>query len=269
MTFRRTCSALSGRAVQCDECGANWFESIPEPPGVPELGAVMPGRADEAMDAPEAYEIADEPVEPLLDEAYAEPEAEPDPLPEPAAPPAPVLEAIDVKSEAARLARASQNAKLAFERNRQERSRTLRGWAMLAGCMALIAAPAVAFPRQVTSLFPGAAQLYAKAGVEVNKRGLEFRKISYKRVLDEGALVLAIEGTVVNVSGGPQPVPPLRIALLDDKKQDLYSWTVKPKTDALAPGGLAKFETRLASPPADSANLQIRFAQPGELVPED
>ena len=93
---------------------------------------------------------------------------------------------INVKTEAARLARASASAKLAYQRKRQNRMRTIRGWAVLTASVALLTAPAVAFPRHVTVMFPAAAQLYAKAGVHVNTRGLEFKEISYRRVLEEG-----------------------------------------------------------------------------------
>ncbi len=130
--------------------------------------------------------------------------------------------------------------------------------------MAVLAAPAVAFPKQVTSLFPGAAQIYAKAGVKVNTRGLEFREISYKRELDEGVLVLAIEGKVTNVSDDRVKVPPLRIALMDESKHDLYSWTLRAEPEIVEPGGKAKFVSRLASPPSDASNLQVRFALPSE-----
>ena len=137
---------------------------------------------------------------------------------------------------------------------------------MLAGCLALLAAPAVAFPQQVTTLFPAAAQLYSKAGVTVNKRGLEFRSINYKRLLDEGVLVLVVEGTIANVSDDIKTIPPLRIALLDEKRQDLYSWTLEVEPGVLKPAGTVKFRSRLGSPPSDTANLQIRFAQPGETT---
>ena len=178
--------------------------------------------------------------------------------------PAPPLEAINVKSEAARLARASANANLAYERNRQRKMQVLRGWGVLAASVVVLATPAVAFPRHVTTLFPAAAQLYEKVGVSVNKRGLEFREISYRRELDEGVLVLVIEGKVVNVSGSKHELAPLRIALLDDLKQDLYTWTLKTEPDVLEPSGAATFKTRLAAPPSDATDLQIRFALPNE-----
>ncbi|MEM7425208.1 MAG: zinc-ribbon domain-containing protein [Pseudomonadota bacterium] len=246
-----------GRLVQCAACGASWQAREPVPARPPQLGAARPAElrapeSAEAQPAPEPRKIPGPAPKPKVDSS------------KPAAVPPPQLKSIDVKQEAARLARVSQSASIAFERTRQQRAQALRGWAVLAGCLTLLAAPAVAFPKQVTSLFPGAAQIYAKAGVQVNTRGLEFRKISYKRELDNGVLVLAIEGNVANVSDARTKVPPLRIAVMDDKKNDLYSWTLRAEPEIVEPGGKATFVSRLASPPSDASTLQVRFALPGE-----
>ncbi len=274
-----------GRFVKCAACGSSWQAQGATPARVPELGAARPS----LMRVPDRIEDIPRPQPAAVrDEIEDVPEPKPvaaderiedDPAPKPKRvsgwksrlkkkavppPPRPQLRSIDVKQEAARLARASQSASIAFERTKQERAQALRGWAVLAGCMAVLAAPAVAFPKQVTSLFPGAAQIYEKAGVKVNTRGLEFREISYKRELDEGVLVLAIEGKVANVSDEPVKVPPLRIALMDAKKHDLYSWTLHAEPEIVAPGAKAKFTSRLASPPSDASNMQVRFALPGE-----
>lgn len=256
-----------GRLVKCASCGVSWQAAGASPGKAPDLGAARPAQ----MREPDEIEGQPKP-EP---EAIPEPETRKIPKPAPKAvkapeedipppPPPPQLKSIDVKQEAARLARASKTASLAFERTKQERAQTLRGWAILAGCLSVLAAPAVAFPKQVTSLFPGAAQIYAKAGVQVNTRGLEFREINYKRELDEGVLVLAIDGKIANVSSDIVKVPALRIALLDDNKQELYSWTLHSEPEIIEPGAKAKFTSRLASPPSDASNLQVRFALPGE-----
>ena len=135
---------------------------------------------------------------------------------------------------------------------------------MLTASVALLTAPAVAFPRHVTVMFPAAAQLYAKAGVHVNVRGLEFKEISYRRVLEEGAVVLEIEGKVLNVSGVKHELAPVHVSLLDDHKQSLYSWTLKAEPGVVEPDGAATFKTRLAAPPSDATNLRVRFALPNE-----
>ncbi len=179
-----------------------------------------------------------------------------------------VPETIDVKGEAVRLARVSQSARLAFERNRLERSLTMRGWAMLAGFVGLLIIPTAIFPQQITTLFSGAASLYAKAGVKVNTRGLEFRTINYKRILNEGVLTLVIEGAIANISDHSQTLPPLRIAIMDKGGQSLFSWTLDVEPGVLAPTSVAGFSSRLASPPGDGALLQVRFARPNEAKPE-
>ncbi|MCP5081596.1 MAG: hypothetical protein GY948_07860 [Alphaproteobacteria bacterium] len=209
----------------------------------------------EQIETLEFEEIPDAPGTALV--VVEAPAHEPPPAAEP-------LETINVKSEAARLARASASAKLAFQRKRQNRMKTIRGWCALAASVVVLTAPAVAFPRQVTVLFPAAAQLYAKAGVNVNTRGLEFREISYRRVLEEGALVLEIEGKVVNVSQVTHELAPLHVSLLDDHKQSLYSWTLNAEPETVDPDGAATFKTRLAAPPSDATNLRVRFALPNE-----
>ena len=248
-----------GRLVKCATCGSSWQAEGNLPSRTPDLGSARPSHLRE----PDEIEGQAKPESKQIPKpAPKAPKAAEEVIPPP--PPRPQLKTIDVKQEAARLARASKTASIAFERTKQERAQALRGWAILAGCLSLLAAPAVAFPKQVTSIFPGAAQIYAKAGVEVNTRGLEFREISYKRELDEGVLVLAIEGKVANVSGDTIKVPALRIALMDKSKQELYSWTLHSEPEIIEPGAKAKFTSRLASPPSDASNLQVRFALPGE-----
>lgn len=276
-----------GRLVQCDECGTIWTQS----PELPESELILdhsshtaPSGAPEVEHAPEPPFEPARPAEAFATTIHAHPsdferietlEYEEVPPDRPGTAlmviDAPVQEepepigAINVKTEAARLARASATAKLAYQRKRQNRMKTMRGWALLTASVALLTAPAVAFPRQVTVMFPSAAQLYAKAGVHVNTRGLEFREISYRRVLEEGAVVLEIEGRVVNVSKIKHDLAPVHISLLDDDKQNLYSWTLKAEPGSVEPKGAATFKTRLAAPPSDASNLRVRFARPNEV----
>ncbi|MEM1199014.1 MAG: zinc-ribbon domain-containing protein [Pseudomonadota bacterium] len=278
----------NGRLVQCDECGKIWTQpgELPESklifqetPAVSSAG--LPDAHATAPEPPQAdmHYLESSDVSAVVDDGEPEPietleyeEVPPDvpgtalmvvPQP-PSREEVERQERINVQSEAARLARASHSAKLAYERKRQKRVRTLRGWGVLAASVTLLTAPAVAFPHQVTVMFPAAAQLYAKAGVHVNTRGLEFREISYRRVLEEGSVVLEVEGKVVNVSGIKHELAPVHISLLDDQKHSLYSWTLKAEPGVVEAEEAATFKTRLAAPPDDATNLRVRFALPGE-----
>ena len=271
-----------GRLVQCDECGKIWTQpgELPESEfAYAEPPAVCPPSQPEEAQAPDMQYLGSSEVSAIVDEGEPEPietlefeEIPPDvpgtalmvvPQP-PSKEEVERQERINVQSEAARLARASQSARLAYERKRQNRVRTLKGWGVLAASVTLLTAPAVAFPHQMTVMFPAAAQLYAKAGVHVNTRGLEFREISYRRVLEEGSVVLEVEGKVVNVSNITHDLAPVHVSLLDDQQQSLYSWTLKAEPGVVEPEGAATFKTRLAAPPSDATNLRVRFALPGE-----
>ena len=266
-----------GRLVQCDECGKIWTQ-MHELPESDLVFARSEPTEIHGSDEPQMQFVAGSASAVIVDEGAPEPietlEYEEIPPDRPgtalAVIPQPAFEAepadtINVQSEAARLARASASAKLAYERKRQNRKRTIRGWSALVASVVLLSAPAVAFPRHVTVMFPAAAQLYAKAGVHVNTRGLEFREISYRRVLDEGQVVLEIEGKVVNVSGLKHELAPLHISLLNDDQQSLYSWTLKAEPGVVEPEGAATFKTRLATTPSEATNLRVRFALPNEI----
>ncbi len=265
-----------GRLVQCEECGKIWTQmrELPESELVPDR---PPAGAEHEPGPAQMQFVASSPSATIVDEGAPETietlEFEEIPADTPGTAlvvvPQPTFQAepadtINVQSEAARLARASASAKLAYQRKRQNRMKAIRGWSALAASVVLLTAPAVAFPRHVTVMFPAAAQLYAKAGVHVNTRGLEFREISYKRVLDEGVVVLEIEGRVVNVSGIKHELAPLHVSLLNDDQQSLYSWTLQAEPGVVEPEGAATFKTRLATPPAEATNLRVRFALPSE-----
>ncbi len=274
-----------GKLVQCEECRFIWTHKEPQASDLaqeeladyvpsPETGSSAGFYLEDTEDGPlldypaaerPAEDFGAQPVETLEFEevADAQPGTALTVIETPEAAEA-QLETINVKSEAARLAQAAASAKLEYQRRRQRRIKSIRGWGALAASVVLLSAPAVAFPKQVTVLFPAAAQLYAKAGVQVNLSGLEFKEISYKRVLDQGALVLEIEGKVVNVSQTAQDLAPVHISLLDDQQQSLYSWTLKAEPATVAPEGAATFKTRLAAPPSDATNLRVRFALPSE-----
>ncbi len=271
-----------GRLVQCNECGKIWTQEMELPES--ELIFDQPAAAESAEmqephfednQSPSGYtaniHTPEDDVEVIETLEFEEIQNDQPgtalvvvEAPAYEAEPAQPIGMINVKTEAARLARASASAKLAYQRKRQNRMKAIRGWAVLTASVALLTAPAVAFPRHVTVMFPAAAQLYAKAGVHVNTRGLEFREISYRRVLEEGAVVLEIEGKVVNVSGIKHELAPLHVSLLDDQKQSLYSWTLKAEPGVVEPEGAATFKTRLAAPPSDATNLRVRFALPNE-----
>jgi hypothetical protein len=171
----------------------------------------------------------------------------------------------DADREIKRLVEASRAAQEAFDAMRRERQRWRRGWIAFA---AAIAAPFVLvalFPEQVVRTAPAAARFYERAGIAVNVYGLDIRRIEQKHMILDGTRVLAIKGEIVNVSNSDRKVPSLRFILRDQNAKEVYAWTVDSAVRPLRPGEMTNFTTRVASPPAGTEAVQIRFARVDEI----
>jgi len=120
--------------------------------------------------------------------------------------------------------------------------------------------------QNIVQLLPQTASLYAAVGLPVNLRGLAFDNVRMSRVEQDGVGVLVIEGTVSSVTNRPVEVPRLRLALHNEAKREVYAWTAAPSRSILAPGDAMPFQSRLASPPADAREIQIRFSNPHDVM---
>ncbi len=134
------------------------------------------------------------------------------------------------------------------------------GWAGLFVVVLLIAFAAVKYRQHIASIWPQSAGVYNSLGLAVNTSGLDFHKVNYRREAEDGQIVLAVSGEIVNTSSRQLPVPQtVRVTLSDDNKRELYRWTFKPSVTVLAPGQSAPFLTRLASPPSAATTLEVSF----------
>jgi hypothetical protein len=118
----------------------------------------------------------------------------------------------------------------------------------------------------IVRLLPQTASLYAAVGLPVNLRGLAFENLHMSRVEQEGVGVLVVEGSIVNLTSRPVEVPRLRLAVRNEAKQEIYAWTAPPGRSILAPGDKLPFRSRLASPPTDAREVQVRFFNRRDLV---
>jgi len=108
-------------------------------------------------------------------------------------------------------------------------------------------------------VFPQTASLYAAVGLPVNLRGLLFENVRTTGEFIDGATVLVIEGTIVNLTGQLREVPRLRFAMRSSSGHEVYAWTGRPPKPQILPGEEMPFRTRLASPPPDGRNVIVRF----------
>jgi len=138
------------------------------------------------------------------------------------------------------------------------------GWIGLFAVVLLIAFAAVKYRQHIASIWPQSAGVYNGLGLPVNASGLDFHKVDYHRDTEDGQVVLAVSGQIVNGGSREMSVPQtVRVTLSDASNHELYHWTFKPTAQTLAPGQTVKFVTRLASPPAAARHLEVRFAKDG------
>jgi predicted Zn finger-like uncharacterized protein len=202
-----------------------------------EVGPSGSGRPAEAPDAGGALAAADEPksidVETLAKKPVVKVKAKPKPkrqfkLPQ-----------VDVKAA-------------------WTKSKAYVGLAILIVAL-IVPAVAVLARGSVVRAVPALAGLYRTIGLPVNLRGLEFQSIETLRELDSGQQVLVVEGAIVNVTGETRPIPTVRLSLRGDDSQEIYAWSVEPKSTTVAPGASVRFRTKLAAPPDDARDVLLRF----------
>jgi predicted Zn finger-like uncharacterized protein len=126
--------------------------------------------------------------------------------------------------------------------------------AMLLACAAL-----VALRKDVVRHAPQLASLYASIGLPVNLRGLDFADVKIGSEIHDDVPVLVIEGAIVSKVAMPVDVPRLRFSLRNASGAELYTWTAQPPQPVLEPGQRLSFRSRLASPPAEGHDVQVRF----------
>ena len=118
----------------------------------------------------------------------------------------------------------------------------------------------------VVRLLPQAATFYRMVGLEVNLRGLTFKDIKVSNETVEGKPVLVIEGMIVGETRKPVELPRLRFSVRDAQGAEIYAWNAVLEQPVLKPGERAYFKSRLASPPPEGRNIDVRFFNKRDLA---
>jgi predicted Zn finger-like uncharacterized protein len=118
----------------------------------------------------------------------------------------------------------------------------------------------------VVRLLPQTATFYKMVGLEVNLRGLAFKDIKVSNETVDGKPVLVIEGTIIGESKKPVELPRLRFSVRDAQGTEIYAWNAVLEQPVLKPGERAYFKSRLASPPSEGRNIDVRFFNKRDLA---
>jgi len=107
---------------------------------------------------------------------------------------------------------------------------------------------------------PQTASFFARLGLPVNLRGIEFAGVTATAEEHDGATVLVVSGAVSNTTGKTKAIPRLRFTIRNAARQEIYSWTARPQRTTLSAGEALTFHSRLPSPPPDTHEVLVSFA---------
>jgi hypothetical protein len=125
--------------------------------------------------------------------------------------------------------------------------------------MGTLAVALLVWRADMVRLMPQTAGFYKMVGLDVNLRGLLFRDVKVSTETVEGKRVLVIEGAVVGDARKSVELPRLRFSVRDAQGAEIYAWNTVLDQSLLRPGERIQFKSRLASPPAEGRNIDIRF----------
>jgi len=141
---------------------------------------------------------------------------------------------------------------------------TAAGWVGLIVLILLVGWTAMKFRQQIATVWPQSASVYSALGVKMKATGLDIQDVSFHRGVEAGQSVMTVTGTITNPTAHELPMSPLRAALIDDDRHELFHWTFTPNVMTLKAGQSTKFSTRLNDPPAGARHFELRFAKAGE-----
>jgi hypothetical protein len=118
----------------------------------------------------------------------------------------------------------------------------------------------------VVRLLPQTATFYRMVGLDVNLRGLAFKDIKISNETVDGKPVLVIEGVIEGQTRKPVELPRLRFSVRDAQGAEIYAWNAVLEQAVLQPGERAFFKSRLASPPPEGRNIDVRFFNKRDLA---
>jgi predicted Zn finger-like uncharacterized protein len=269
-----------GRSVRCVRCQNVWRVSSPAATANdPPVAAPI-----EAPPAPEPASPVSEPAEAAADEAEqdAAPAADAEPIeaagaddseetapvalsdiPIPVEPGSP--DGLDAApSTGAEIENERPDIESVAARRTQPATRKRRPsarWPMAAAIAALLLVSAclLSFRKTIVQHAPQLASFYSAIHVPVNLRGLAFTDLKIGNEIHDGVPVLVIEGLIVSTTSKTTAVPRLRFALRSVSGAEVYSWTAPPAQPTLGAFETLPFRSRLASPPAEGHDIEVRF----------
>jgi hypothetical protein len=138
----------------------------------------------------------------------------------------------------------------------------LLAWLLFFAMVVAIVAGFWRFRQQFVDLWPPAVQLYELFDIDVVPPpgyGLRIEVGEQTRVVEDGAPVLVVKGTVANVSDRPRRVARIQGTMFDAAGRPAQTWDFAPNKEILAARETIAFETRVKSPTPTATRFELNF----------
>jgi len=261
----------AGRTVRCARCKEVW---LARPEDAVEVAAAVPAMAEASPSASEAEAAAEWEALARQDESEATPVVDSPsisadwPAEGEGSTDWPSVARQDVEEhEEAVSTHASRLARL-FRLPALPRIPFMPRIGLTTACAAMgaLVLALVIWRADVVRLLPQTATFYKMVGLDVNLRGLAFKDIKISNETVDGKPVLVIEGVIVGETRKPVELPRLRFSVRDAQGAEIYAWNAVLEQAVLQPGERAFFKSRLASPPPEGRNIDVRFFNKRDLA---
>ena len=138
------------------------------------------------------------------------------------------------------------------------------GRLLLLGLIVVGIIAAVVARASVVALFPPSARFYSLVGLSVLPPGggLDIRKTTPRRDVENGVPVLIVEGEIANVANVAIDVPKLKVTLNDSDDNVVQSWTFTVAEPRLMPGASEPFRTSIQRPSTSATKVFVEFDEP-------
>jgi predicted Zn finger-like uncharacterized protein len=261
----------AGRTVRCARCKEVW---LARPEDAVEVAAAVPAMAEASPSASEADAAAEWEALARQDESEDTPVVDSPsisadwPAEGEGSTDWPSVARQDVEDhEEAVSTHASRLARL-FRRPALPRIPFMPRIGLTTACAAMgaLVLALVIWRAEIVRLLPQTATFYKMVGLDVNLRGLAFKDIKISNETVDGKPVLVIEGVIVGETRKPVELPRLRFSVRDAQGAEIYAWNAVLEQAVLQPGERAFFKSRLASPPPEGRNIDVRFFNKRDLA---
>jgi predicted Zn finger-like uncharacterized protein len=253
---------VAGRTVRCSRCKKVW---LARPEDVRVAQALVPSMADGgSQEAPAMPAVRNEPAGSEVEQDHDTPVVESPSISaewpiERQAGPQPEWPSVAPPDKARRPPRRSLLRRLIPSFSLFGPARPRVSPATVCVAMGALVLALMIWRTEMVRLLPQTAAFYKLVGLDVNLRGLAFKDVKVSTENVDGKPALVIEGLIIGQAKKPVELPRLRFSVRDAQGAEIYAWNAVLEQPMLKPGEKAWFKSRLASPPPEGRNIDVRF----------